>query len=49
MALSELGAEYVILDTYQGEPALLDDLAAHREPIELLLEQVIDGRGESLR
>jgi hypothetical protein len=49
VALSELGAEYLILDTYQGEPASLHDLPAHRQPIERLLEQVIDAPGESLR
>ncbi|HEY1294008.1 MAG TPA: LLM class flavin-dependent oxidoreductase [Chloroflexota bacterium] len=48
-ALSELGAEYAVLDTYQGDPASLTNLAALRQPIELLLEQVIDAPGESLR
>jgi len=49
VTLSDLGAEYVILDTYSGDPASLYNPAAHRKPIEMLLEQVIDAHGETLR
>jgi hypothetical protein len=49
LTLSDLGAEYVILDTYSGDPASLYNPEANRRPIELLLEQVIDAHGETLR
>jgi alkanesulfonate monooxygenase SsuD/methylene tetrahydromethanopterin reductase-like flavin-dependent oxidoreductase (luciferase family) len=48
-ALADLGAEYVILDTYLGKPEALQDLDALRRPIEVLLERVIDAPGERLR
>jgi alkanesulfonate monooxygenase SsuD/methylene tetrahydromethanopterin reductase-like flavin-dependent oxidoreductase (luciferase family) len=47
-ALEDLGAEYVILDAYLGKPEALQDVAALRRPIEVLLERVIDAPGERL-
>jgi alkanesulfonate monooxygenase SsuD/methylene tetrahydromethanopterin reductase-like flavin-dependent oxidoreductase (luciferase family) len=48
-ALAKLGAEYVVLDTYLGNPAELDDPKAMLDPIDVLLERVIDTAGERLR
>jgi alkanesulfonate monooxygenase SsuD/methylene tetrahydromethanopterin reductase-like flavin-dependent oxidoreductase (luciferase family) len=48
-ALADLGATYVILDTYPGKPEALHDPEVQRGPIEILLEQVIDVPGQRLR
>jgi alkanesulfonate monooxygenase SsuD/methylene tetrahydromethanopterin reductase-like flavin-dependent oxidoreductase (luciferase family) len=48
-ALAELGAEYVVLDTYLGNPAELGDPAAMVRPVEVLLEHAIDPVRQRLR
>jgi alkanesulfonate monooxygenase SsuD/methylene tetrahydromethanopterin reductase-like flavin-dependent oxidoreductase (luciferase family) len=48
-ALSELGAEYIVLDTYLGDPLELADPAALLHPVQVLLEQAIDPAGQRLR
>ena len=48
-ALAELGAEYVVLDTYQLDPVELDDPEAMLRPVRVLVDEVIDLAGETLR
>jgi probable F420-dependent oxidoreductase len=47
--LGALGAEYVVLDTYHGDPAELTDTAVAQYTLEMLVEHVIDAAGQTLR
>jgi len=48
-ALAELGAEYIVLDAYLGNPVELSDPGALLHPVQVLLEHAIDPSGERLR
>jgi probable F420-dependent oxidoreductase len=47
--LAELGATYVVLDTYHGDPAELTDSASPVRTLEALVEHAIDPVGQGLR
>jgi alkanesulfonate monooxygenase SsuD/methylene tetrahydromethanopterin reductase-like flavin-dependent oxidoreductase (luciferase family) len=47
--LAELGAAYVVLDTYHGQPDELNDTAAAQYTLEMLVEHVIDAPTQTLR
>lgn len=48
-AFAELGAEYVLLDTYRGTPDQLAEPEQDQRTLELLAEHVLDLRGQTLR
>jgi alkanesulfonate monooxygenase SsuD/methylene tetrahydromethanopterin reductase-like flavin-dependent oxidoreductase (luciferase family) len=47
--LAELGAEYVVLDTYHGNPDDLTDTAVAEHALEMLVERVIEAASGTLR
>ena len=48
-ALQRLGAEYVVLDTYHGQPQELLDTEETERMLDVLTERAIDAAGEGLR
>jgi alkanesulfonate monooxygenase SsuD/methylene tetrahydromethanopterin reductase-like flavin-dependent oxidoreductase (luciferase family) len=47
--LQEVGAQYVVFDTYHGRPEELSDASAARRTIDLLLTHVVDAPAQQLR
>jgi hypothetical protein len=47
--LARLGATYVVLDTYQGQPDELTRPAEAQRTLDLLVEHVIDPHNQTLR